>query len=119
MQVAERSKLVDVLQARKNCFSGDFLFDRLPTSKNNFQMTTSWCIPLYTFLHAIGICKAQKTLIEAFEPMRTFAKGVIAQAQPNKEGNFIEQHMEEIKGAKPGSRLYTLHRGSNETWEKT
>ena len=71
-------------------------------------MTTSWCIPLYTFLHAIGICKAQKTLIEAFEPMRTFAKGVIAQAQPNKEGNFIEQHMEEIKGAKPGSRLYTL-----------
>ena len=74
-------------------------------------MTTSWCIPLYTFLHRLGICKAQKTLIEAFEPMRTFAKGVIAQAQPNKEGNFIEQHMEEIKGAKPGSRLYTLHSG--------
>ena len=71
-------------------------------------MTTSWCIPLYTFLHAIGICKAQKTLIEAFEPMRTFAKGVIAQAQPNKEGNFIEQHMEEIRGAKPGSRLVGL-----------
>ena len=69
-----------------------------------FQMTTSWCIPLYTRLHRLGICKGQKTLIEAFEPMRSFAKEVIAQAEPNKEGNFIEQHLGEMKGAKPGSR---------------
>ena len=67
-------------------------------------------MPLITFLHTLGMCKAQKTLIEAFEPMRSYAKEVIAQAEPNKEGNFIEQHMEEIKGAIRGSRLNSLIR---------
>ena len=71
-------------------------------------MTTSWCIPLITFLHTLGMCKAQKTLIEAFEPMRSYAKEIISQAEPNKEGNFIEQHMEEIKGAIRGSRFDPL-----------
>ena len=68
-------------------------------------MTTYWCIPLITLLHTLGICKGHKTLIDAFEPMRSYAKEVIAQAEPNKEGNFIEQQMEEIKGAIRGSRL--------------
>ena len=62
-------------------------------------------MPLITFLHTLGICKSQKTLIEAFEPMRSYAKEIIALAEPNKEGNFIEQHMQEIKGAIRGSRF--------------
>ena len=68
-------------------------------------MTTYWCMPLITLLHTLGICKGHKTLIEAFEPMRSYAKEVIAQAEPNNEGNFIEQHMQEIKGAIRESRF--------------
>ena len=63
-----------------------------------FQMTTSWCAPLYKTLGY------NDTILDKCLPVKNFVNEVITGTSAHADGNFLERHKEEIRKAKPGSR---------------
>ena len=75
-----------------------------------FQMTTSWCAPLYKKLGY------NDTILDKCLPVKNFVNEVITGTSPHAEGNFLERHKEEIRKAKPGSRYVRNYELDNCNW---